>query len=333
MKPDDPLLDPDTPSQTGGEPLQEALATLRYRGKLPAALPAQLARPASWLERAGPRWAIAAALLLGLGLAVAWNLRSRPLDHLASAPRLAWEFERNSAGDAHSQRGLLGVGEWLRTDERTHAQLDVADIGELDVHPNSALQLIASSPTEHRLRLEQGRVKARVNAPPRLFLVETPAALAVDLGCAYELIVDEGGDGSLAVYSGWVALERQGRESRVPAGAQCAMRRASGPGTPHRTQASDDFKAALTSVDFGGDTSALAGLLAQASEHDALTLWHLLPRVSEPERAQVYDRMVELIDAPQRLEDGGPPTDTATLRTLTLALNAHALEAWWKEIE
>ncbi len=333
MKPDDPLWDPSTPSQAGREPWQEALATLRYRGRLPASLPAQSSRRPHWLGRTGWRWAIAAALLLGLGLAVAWNLRSRPLDSLGGTPQLAWEYERSAQGDEPAERGLLSVGEWLRTDERTRAQLDVADIGELDVHPNSALQLIGSGPTEHRLRLERGRVEARVAAPPRLFLVETPAALAVDLGCAYELTVDEAGDGSLVVHSGWVALEREGRESRVPAGAQCAMRRASGPGTPHRTQASDEFKAALSSVDFGGDKGALAGLLAQVSQDDALTLWHLLPRVSPPERAQVYDRMARLIEPPQRLKGSGPPTDAGTLRTLTLALDADALEAWWKEIE
>ena len=42
---------------------------------------------------------------------------------------------------------------------------------------------------KHCLRLAHGRLSARVTAPPRLFVVDTPAATAIDLGCAYDLAV------------------------------------------------------------------------------------------------------------------------------------------------
>ena len=48
---------------------------------------------------------------------------------------------------------------------------------------------------------------ARVVAPPRVLVVETPAADAVDLGCAYALEVEADGSTRLSVTSGQVALE------------------------------------------------------------------------------------------------------------------------------
>ena len=64
---------------------------------------------------------------------------------------------------------------------------------------------------------------------PRLFLVDTPATRAIDLGCSYTLTVDVTGDSQLHVTTGKVALVRKdGGEEVVPAGAVCASRRGSG---------------------------------------------------------------------------------------------------------
>src|SRR5437870_3865902 len=73
---------------------------------------------------------------------------------------------------------------------------------------------------------------AVIAAPPGQFVVDTPSATATDLGCAYTLRVDEDGSGLLSVEQGWVALEANGLESFVPAGASCRIDPARGPGTP-----------------------------------------------------------------------------------------------------
>ncbi len=64
------------------------------------------------------------------------------------------------------------------------------------------------APRHHRLRLERGALQALILAPPGQFHVETPAAVATDLGCAYRIAVDERGDSELRVTSGWVSLDR-----------------------------------------------------------------------------------------------------------------------------
>jgi anti-sigma factor RsiW len=234
---------------------------------------------------------------------------------VAGAPRVGAErIEGN---------GQIAVGQWLETDNQSRAKINVADIGQVDIGPNSRVRLVGTRSTEHRLSLERGQLHAMISAPPRLFIVETPSSTAIDLGCSYTLEVDDAGRTILQVTTGWVALERQGRESIVPAGAVCVTQPGKGLGTPYFDDASPRFQAALSKLDFqNGGAQALAIVLAEAREYDTLTLWHLFPRVRGAERGRVYDRMAALIAPPQGITREG-----------VLKLDKGMLDLWKKELE
>jgi hypothetical protein len=74
-----------------------------------------------------------------------------------------------------------------------------------------------------------------------------------------------------------VAFEHGGRESFIPAGARCATRPGTGPGTPYMSDAPQALSDALSVLDFGGPspastTAALAVVLRHARPDDAVTL-------------------------------------------------------------
>ena len=227
-----------------------------------------------------------------------------------------WEVARiNGAPTIGSSRfgdkGQLAVGEWLETDDSSSAKIDVATIGHVEIDPNTRVRLLETRPTEHRLELARGRMSAKIWAPPRLFFVDTPSAVAADLGCAYTLEVDDAGASLLHVTSGWVALQLRDRESIVPAGAACATRPGIGPGTPYFEDSSTLFKTALSKLDFEpGDTEwskvpALDVVLAESRNRDTLTLWHLLYRVEGVDRVRVYEKMVSLSPHPKEVTREG----------------------------
>ena len=255
---------------------------------------------------------------------------SRPSKIKTGSPneRPAWEVARlegkpKVGASLIEGSGQLAVGEWLETDASSRALINVADIGEVNVGPNSRVQLLETRATAHRLALQRGRMQAVIDAPPRLFIVETPSAIAVDLGCAYTLEVDDAGRSRLHVTSGWVALETKGRESIVPAGAICLTEPGKGPGTPFFDDASAKFRDALARLDFeNGGAEALEQVLAEAREYDTLTLWHLLSRTRAVERGRVYDRMAELI---------APPVGVT--REGVLRLDKKMLSLWKREME
>jgi hypothetical protein len=243
--------------------------------------------------------------------------------------RSSWSIDRVAgtpvAGTrAVATRGALREGEWLETDVASRARLSIGTLGSADVGPGSRVQLVQAGGAERALRVERGSLNARVWAPPRFFLVETPAATAVDLGCVYSLDVDSRGNGTLRVRSGQVELSGRGRRSLVVAGTAAEMRSGVGPGTPYSTGESAEFREALAVVDFGDadGADALERLLALATTRSTITLWHLLPRVDMREREMVYDRLAAL----------SPPPNGVT-RSAALALDGQALDRWRSALE
>ncbi len=303
--------------------LERTMGTLRYRGAAPATETRRL--PSAW-RRAAP---LAAAALVALAALATWKLWPAPPPPPPGAATTGWEA-RALAGTvriddtAAGGQARLGLDQWLETSAEDQVVLDVADIGTVTVYPDSRLRLAESKAgVEHRLELARGRIEAFIAAPPRLFFVDTPAARAVDLGCAYELAVDETGRGELIVTLGMVSFERDRLISTVPAEGVCMVRPGVGPGTPFFGDATPAFRGALESFDFeGGGAAALATVLSDARTRDALSLWHLLGRAAGAEREAVYDRLALLSPPP-------PAVD----RAAALRGDASALQAWWDDLE
>lgn len=187
----------------------------------------------------------------------------------------------------------LAEGEWLETGAR-EVVLEVADIGTMTVLPDSRLKLVDTSADQHRLELAVGSIHASVLAPPRLLVVDTPSAQAIDLGCEYDLTVLPDGQSVLVVQSGLVELAHSVRSAIVPAGAACITTPGHGPGIPWWVDDEQEHYADTLLLCDGGDTGPLAGLLAASRPRDTLSLWHLLQRVPDDDRARVLDRIAAL---------------------------------------
>src|SRR3989441_8341120 len=119
-------------------------------------------------------------------------------------PAGAWEVTRLAGRPLVGETpigasGTLRVGQWLETDDSSRAVILVADIGHVDVKPGTRIRLVRARARDHRLALAPRAIFAQVDAPPRLFFVEMPAGVAVDLGCAYALEVDSSGNGLIHV--------------------------------------------------------------------------------------------------------------------------------------
>ncbi len=242
--------------------------------------------------------------------------------------RASWEVESLAGkirvgGETLSGTGRLAVGDSLETENASRAKIKVANIGEVELEPNSRVRLIETTQIEHRLALDRGTMRAKINAPPRLFFVNTPSAEAIDLGCAYTLEVDDTGRSFLHVTAGWVMLARDGREAYVPIGAMCETRPSTGPGTPYFDDAPRRLRESLSRFDFeyGGD-DALQEVLRYARPRDSFTLWHLLQRVNEVERNFVLDRMIALVGLPEGVTRDG-----------VLNLDPQMLELWKDELD
>ena len=303
------LWDRSGPADPDVERLEKHLGRFRQERR-----PLRLPEPRRAWTR--PVLAAAAVLLAGVGILLVARAGAPP----------QWRVESLQGTPVVGSKPLtesspLSVGQSVVTDGMSRAKLGIGRIAEISVGPNSRVRLLRSRPIEQRLALDRGAIAAKISAPPRLFFIQTSSALAVDLGCAYTLEVDDSGAGILRVETGWVSLERDGREAIVPAGAVCATR-AAGPGTPYYEDATPEFRGALESLDFGsGGSSALSTVLAGARKRDGLTLWHLLARTRGGDREKVYETLARLV----------PPPPAAT-REGVLRGDEAALESWRGEL-
>ena len=299
----------------------------RFRHNRPAPQFPEHGGVGDWLRARVALLRLAAVAALALVVIAVWRAERSAVQITGSG----WEVTRLAGEpkigthplEVTGKASRLALGQLLETDTLSRAQIKVSDIGQVEVEPNSRLRLVAARKTENRLALERGAINAFIFAPPRLFFVDTPSSVAVDLGCIYSLQVDDKGAGVLRVTFGWVELQTRDRESLIPAGAAALTRPGIGPGTPYFEDASASFKSALETLDFEearpqARAAALDALLAQARPRDAFTLLNLLGRVRANERGAVYDRLVQLVPPP-------PGVD----RQQTLRGDGRVISLWW----
>jgi hypothetical protein len=327
----DYLWDPTDPPDPEVQRLEQLLGPLRTTTSPPQITVRSAAPAVSGFSRTvdaryvGIRFlapALAAAAAIALMVASTWTA--------ARFTTRSWSVAATSGTPQIDARGItdaarLGIGQTLTTDASSTARIEVSTIGEVTVAGNTRVRLVETRTGHHQLALDVGTLHAIIAAPPGQFVVDTPSARATDLGCVYTLRVDEDGAGLLSVGAGWVAFEDQGRESFVPAGASSRTNRVNGPGTPSFDDAEAAFHDALDIVDTGRDATrrreALGIVLQRARERDAMTLWHLIPRVSEADRGAVVDALAARVPMPRDATRDG-----------VMRLDRAALDSWWNAL-
>lgn len=281
-------------------------------------VPARATRPPRRLVLAGSLAAVA-ALVVALAL-----LGPRPDERRGETERAGYRVH----GLAGRER--VAVGEELVV--AGEATLEIADLGEVTVEPGSRVGVVAAGADLHRLTLAEGALRARILAPPRLFQVDTPAGLTTDLGCEYTLRVLPDGSAEMAVLSGQVAFELDGREVYVPAGAACTSSPATGPSAPLFADAAPAFRAAVERAErapepASADLDVIAGI---DRREDGLTLFHLLDAPSPALRERAFARLSDLFPKPPGATDAELRVPGPARAAWLEAMKPHWRVAGWR---
>ncbi len=318
----DYLMDPRAEPDATIRELEEALRPLRWAGG-PLATDRSGSMAVAHHGRSSAAWRVA-VLLVAAGLVVAVALQ-----RAGGARQLPWAVTtiggRPSVSGAPD--GRIASGGAVVTDAMSRARITIGSIGRADLGPSSQVRVVRTGGAaghEHRLALVHGRLHARVDAPPRWFVVETASALAVDLGCEYTLTVNHAGGGTLVVYEGEVELQRGSVRSSVLAGNVASLRPGDSPGLPRPARAGAGLASAVARWEAApADAASLDPLLDAASaSHATITLWHLLQRTGERDRGRVFDALVASGPTPPRLS-----------RNRALALDSYELQRWRTALE
>lgn len=204
---------------------------------------------------------------------------------VAAAAVIVWMLVARDSEPAYRVEGLPGrdlvrAGDAIEVKAGEDARVVIGALGHVELDAGSRLRVEDCGKDAHRLYLERGRVRASIVAQPRAFQIDTPSGKTVDLGCAYELEVDASGAARVRVTSGQIEFTFDGREVYVPANASCTATPSAGPGWPEldaRSGALDDVLAIARgkSIESKTPDAVLDELLAECTDEDTLTLWHV----------------------------------------------------------
>ena len=313
----DPLWDPDLPGDDELQRLTSLLGTYRHMpGPVPSAARTRQPNPTArrWRQASFAAVTALAACLLGIVIWVPWRL------HWSESRQ--WVIETK----AHTIPEALGVGQTLATAATQSATIRVARIGHMEVMPNTRLRLSDTRTGHHRLELLEGRIRARIWAPPGQFGIATGASETVDLGCAFEMSRTRDGGGRIHVTSGWVMHSVDGQETLVPAGSDLDFTRERS-GIPLAVNADAGFRAAIGQFDRAmaagqrpADAEALIARKATAA--DRFTLLTLLTRYPALASGPLYPKLATMFDE----------TPTPGHREAWRHGSVHAMNQWWEQI-
>jgi hypothetical protein len=292
-----------------GEPDVDVLHLETLLGRYRSAAPTPDFRRVA-VMRPRRRWLLAIAAAALIVIAVVGVLRFY-------TPPDRWRATESS-GAAIVPHSILRAGDVVRTGVQGSVRLESPDVGTLDIGANTSVQLIENRRNRQRLALAAGTIHARTMSLPGVFVIDTPRARAIDLGCEYTLTVSAGGGGELHVLSGWVDLTRGYQQSLVPQGASALMTADGELTVPMFDDAAPRFRAAVR--DFAR-THDLATIILLSRRRDALTLLNLFRLTTSEESVIVFDRLNQLVPAPASIS-----------REAVRYWRPAVTEPWWRPI-
>lgn len=318
----DYLWDRSGPIDPEVERLELLLAPYRMQERPLRVREREIEATSARIWRFGFAMAACAVVVLALFLYDAYN----------SSPHGGWQFvAEHGAADVQGRQvktGVLRVGESMETTAGERVRIRVASIGEVELRDQSEVKLVESREGRQRLAMNFGTMHARIYAPPAVFVVDTPGARAIDLGCEYTLNIDRTGAGRLSVDLGWVQLEYDGEQSLVPRGMVAEIAPGGRMTPPYDPDASPVFRKALIAWSTNDQLNAqqradeLKHVLSEARVQDSLTLVNLFKFAhAADERTQIFDRLNQLVPAPKGVNREDVVSD-----------RHNAVEPWWPAV-
>jgi len=186
---------------------------------------------------------------------------------------------------------VVNVGDWIQTDGETSVILKIANVGDINIEPNSKVRFIQSDDSQSRIEVAYGTVNTSTSQADK-FVLQTSNMKVQDKGSSYSFKVDDKGNGVIYVNNGIANIESGNRVSVVPEGKFCMYKPEFGVGIPFRKDAKPEFQNAIFQYDFNnGGQNAIYSAIASAMPEDYYSLLNLIPRVDEKTKYLVLNKL------------------------------------------
>jgi RNA polymerase sigma-70 factor (ECF subfamily) len=220
------------------------------------------------------------------------------------------------------KREKFSPGDIISTDSDSKVLIEVADVGTVELLPNSSFKRLDKS---YSAKLLDGKININTQGASEYFRIEIPSAIIEEfyMGTNYSVQEDVSGNSLIELNEGWLRVVFGEEETIFPEQYNLEILKSSGPSIPYYSGSPSEYTTLIQDYMFGSKGNiALYVILDASSERDGITLWNLLQKVRAAQRSAVYEKLYELVPHPDDLE-----------KKNILNLDADMLQIWLDEIE
>lgn len=207
----------------------------------------------------------------------------------------------------------------IETNESSSLSVMMPGLGRILIEPST---IISRTKNSNELKIEKGQIKKFESDATDVLTVVTPLAKLTELykGGAFKLSVNDEGNSRLIVESGWMVVSIKEFDSYVPKNFRCLISKGKY-AVPYPEDSPEQMQAVLQNFS-GFNDPALSTILTTVTKKEALSLWHILQLISPESRSIAFDKLNELVPAPNGVTKDG-----------IIPLNKTMLLDWRQEIE
>jgi RNA polymerase sigma factor (sigma-70 family) len=217
------------------------------------------------------------------------------------------------------QGGSFKPNSTITTDDQSTVTFSIPEVGRIMIDTSS---IVKRAETGFEINIESGGMKKYEGNASDFLTVQTPLALIKEFykGSAFKLKIMNRNSTLINVESGWITVEVKEFTSYIPKNYDCLISRGRYV-LPYYQDTKPELRSLIEGYSGINDPS-IGTILSLVTIKDAIVLWHLLQLVSSENRFIVFDKLNELVPAPNGVTKEG-----------IQALNKDMLMKWRQDIE
>ena len=207
----------------------------------------------------------------------------------------------------------------IKTDNQSSVTFSIPDVGKVLIDSSSVVKRAEKG---SEIIMEEGQMKKYEGNANDFLTVQTPLAKLKEFyqGSAFKLKIMNRDATLIAVESGWLTVDVKDFTSYIPKNYDCLISKGRYV-LPYYQDTKPELQSLIEGFTGVNDPS-IGTILSLVTKKDAILLWHLLQLVSNENRFVVFDKLNELVSAPNGVTKEG-----------IQALNKDMLMKWRQEIE
>lgn len=213
-----------------------------------------------------------------------------------------WLVEQSKG--SYTVDGRLNVKEYnsqekLNTSSESTVSLKIPNVGKIEIEERTEIISVTQTKKENRLLLNYGKINVHTGTSPKGLEIRSGKFEISDRGSNSNILIDVKGNLDIRVNRGFVEVKVDNNSIFLIYEHESFCKIGSLPDIPYNINSNRIIRRELVNYQYNdGGYDSILKLIENATELDAISMWHLLGRTVRDERELVLDWLIERFPLP-----------------------------------